>query len=95
MWLPNSIYERIPQAMLVLGLLFMFSAAYIGFHHPWTKLYFGTGVICFLWSLWVVTLRLRHRKPQQQDTQGTESESLADSAAGTESAAREAGAGSS
>jgi len=66
--------------MLVLGLFFMFSAAYIGFAHPMTKLYFGTGVVCFLWSLWVVTLRLRHRKPQHQDNEVTDSESAAVSA---------------
>ena len=60
--------------MLVLGLFFMFSAAYIGFAHPLTKLYFGTGVVCFLWSMWVVTLRLRHRKPPQQVSEAADSE---------------------
>jgi len=52
--------------MLLLGLVFMFSSAYLGFAHPYTKLYFGTGVICFLWSLWVITMRLRHREPKHQ-----------------------------
>ena len=67
MWLRGSIYERIPQIMLVLGLLFMFSAAYLDLTDPWAKLYFGTGTICFLWSLWVVSARLRHRKPQDPE----------------------------
>lgn len=75
MWLRGSIYERIPQIMLVLGLLFMFSAAYLDLTDPWAKLYFGTGTICFLWSLWVVSARLRHRKPPQQDPESSESKS--------------------
>lgn len=69
MWLRGSIYERIPQIMLVLGLLFMFSAAYLDLTDPWAKLYFGTGTICFLWSLWVVSARLRHRKPEDEDAE--------------------------
>ena len=72
MWLRGSIYERIPQIMLVLGLLFMFSAAYLDLTDPWAKLYFGTGTICFLWSLWVVSARLRHRKPQHEDSESSE-----------------------
>lgn len=55
--------------MLVLGLFFMFSAAYLDLTDPWAKLYFGTGTICFLWSLWVVTARLRHRTPQNENTE--------------------------
>lgn len=75
MWLRGSIYERIPQIMLVLGLLFMFSAAYLDLTDPWAKLYFGTGTICFLWSLWVVSARLRHRKPQHEDPESPETSS--------------------
>ena len=75
MWIRGSIYERIPQIMLVLGLLFMFSAAYLDLTDPWAKLYFGTGTICFLWSLWVVSARLRHRKPQQDDSERPETSS--------------------
>ena len=74
MWLRGSIYERIPQIMLVLGLLFMFSAAYLDLTDPWAKLYFGTGTICFLWSLWVVSARLRHRKPQHEDPENSKRE---------------------
>ena len=81
--------------MMVLGLLFMFSAAYIGFANPVTKLYFGTGVICFLWSLWVVTMRLRHRTPQDRDTEASDSESAAVAAEDKESTAAEAGSQSS
>ena len=75
MWLRGSIYERIPQIMLVLGLLFMFSAAYLDLTDPWAKLYFGTGTICFLWSLWVVSARLRHRKPEHEDAESSETSS--------------------
>lgn len=91
MWLPPSIYERVPQLMLLLGLLFMFSAAYLRFDNPFTKIYFGTGVVCFLWSLWVMTVRLRHRKPQHH-TEDAEPESAAVSAEDKEGATSEPGA---
>ncbi len=95
MWLPPSIYERVPQIMLMLGLLFMVSAAYIGFDHPLTKLYFGTGVVCFLWSLWVITMRLRHRKPDFQHTRESKSGSAPASDEGRDDSRAETGARSS
>jgi len=62
MWISTSVYERLPQFWLLLGLLFMSSGTYLGFDYPLTKVYFGTGVICCVWSLWIFTMRIRNRK---------------------------------
>lgn len=63
MWLPESIYERLPQFWLLLGLLFMSSGLYLGFEYWMTKFYFGSGIVSCLWSGWVFTMRLKHRPP--------------------------------
>ena len=66
MWLPTPIYERIPQFWLLLGLLFMSSGTYLGFEYELSFLYFGVGFVCCAWSLWIFTMRLRHRGQQRQ-----------------------------
>jgi hypothetical protein len=68
MWLPNKVYESLPQAWLLLGLLFLLASVYLGFDYRYTKYYFVTGVFCCLLSLVVFTLRLRNR-PSSQDRQ--------------------------
>lgn len=62
MWIPTSLYERLPQFWLLLGLLFMSSGTYFGFDYPLTKAYFGAGLVCCAWSLWIFAMRLRNRK---------------------------------
>lgn len=66
MWLPTPIYERIPQFWLLLGLLFMSSGTYLGFEYELSFLYFGVGFVCCAWSLWIFTMRLKHRGQQRQ-----------------------------
>lgn len=65
MWIPTPIYERIPQFWLLLGLLFMSAGTYLGFDYSLSFLYFGAGFVCALWSLWIFTMRLRARKPDE------------------------------
>lgn len=62
MWIPTSLYERLPQFWLLLGLLFMSSGTYLGFDYALTKVYLGAGLTCCLWSLWIFSMRLRNRK---------------------------------
>jgi len=62
MWLPSSVYERIPQFWLLLGLLFMSSGTYLGFETRLSLIYFGVGVLCCIWSLIVFSRRLKNRK---------------------------------
>lgn len=61
MWLPTPIYERIPQFWLLLGLLFMSSGTYLGFDYSLSFVYFGVGLVCCIWSLWIFSMRLTHR----------------------------------
>ena len=70
MQLPASIYERLPQFWLLLGLLFMSSGTYLGFEYWLTKVYFVSGLICCLWSGWVFTIRLKHRDPHAASRSG-------------------------
>jgi len=61
MWLPKSVYERVPQYWLLLGLLFMSSGMYLGFAYRLAYFYFGVGFFCALWSMWTFSVRLRNR----------------------------------
>ena len=61
MWLPKTVYERVPHYWLVLGLLFMSSGMYLGFEYRLAYFYFGIGLICALWSMWTFSVRLRNR----------------------------------
>jgi hypothetical protein len=61
MWLPKTVYERVPQYWLVLGLLFMSSGMYLGFEYRLSYFYFGIGLACALWSMWAFSVRLRNR----------------------------------
>lgn len=67
MWIPTSIYERLPQAWLLLGLLFMSSGLYLGFDYSWSLFYYVVGVACCLKSMWIFTARLAARKPAESD----------------------------
>jgi hypothetical protein len=62
MWLPEPIYERFPQFLLLLGLLFMFSGTYLGFDYEPSYFYFGVGFACYIWSLSVFSIRRRRRQ---------------------------------
>ena len=66
MHIPTPIYERIPQFWLLLGLLFMTAGTYLGFEYSLSFVYFGVGFVCCLWSLWIFSMRLRHRQTPQQ-----------------------------
>lgn len=66
MWLPASVYERIPQFMFLLGLFFMAAGLYFGFNYQLAYFYFGVGIICCIWGLWTFSVRLRARREHRQ-----------------------------
>ena len=66
MWIPTPIYARIPQFWLLLGLLFMSAGTYLGFDYWLSFVYYGVGVACCLGSMWIFTMRLSARKPDEQ-----------------------------
>ena len=90
MWLPTPVYERIPQFWLLLGLLFMSCGRFIGFDYKLSFVFYGVGLICCLWSMWVFTMRLRNRevpKESQQQAELAEQQSNADAQQGSETIA--------
>jgi hypothetical protein len=61
MHLPTPIYERVPQFWLLLGLLFMASGTYLGFDYSLSFMYFGVGIACAVWSMWIFSMRATAR----------------------------------
>jgi hypothetical protein len=61
MWLPTSVYERIPEFWVLMGLLFFALGLYVGFGYSLTFLYLGIGVGCFIRGIFVQVLRWRYR----------------------------------
>ncbi len=68
MWLPASIYERIPKFWLVLGLLFIGSAWYLGTEYRLAYLYISVGAACVLRGLAVAFWRRRFRSDSSSET---------------------------
>ncbi len=62
MKLPASVYERLPQFWLLLGVLFIVTGLLLGTEFPVTYIYFALGVACVFWSFCIVALR--PRKPE-------------------------------
>lgn len=67
MWIPTPIYERIPQFMLLIGVVFIASAIYLGFSYSMSYFYFGVGVSCCFWGLVVLVTRQHHRSAKRKD----------------------------
>ena len=68
MWLPESIYEKIPQFWFFAGLFFIFAGLYVGFTFDPTIWYVTLGVVCCLCGIGIFTLRQRYRQnPESTD----------------------------
>jgi len=62
MWLPESIYEKIPQFWFFAGIFFIFAGLYVGFAFDPTIWYVILGVVCCLCGIGVFTLRQVYRQ---------------------------------
>jgi hypothetical protein len=67
MWLPTSLYERIPQFWLLLGILFLAFGLYLGFEFDLIYVYLGLGVACLARSVWSFKVRRAHRQKTVED----------------------------
>lgn len=67
MRLPESVYKRLPQFWLLLGVLFIVTGVFLGTDYPVTYIYFALGVACVFWSFCIVALR--QRKPEYSWTE--------------------------
>ena len=68
MWLPSSLYERLPHFWLIGGVAMMSSAVYFGFDYQPSIYYFGGGAICCLWSIAILVARSRRRNRPRVET---------------------------
>jgi len=62
MWLPTPLYERVPQFWFLLGLLFVASGLYLGFHFPIALAYIAIGFICSTYGVGIAIVRMIYRK---------------------------------
>lgn len=62
MWLPASVYERIPHFWMLIGVLFVAGAFYFGFNYTPSYTYMGLGLLCVIWSGFVIVLRTRRKQ---------------------------------
>ncbi len=68
MWLPKSIYEALPAIYMVIGVVFLVGAGYLGFSHPASLAYAGVGIVCILTGVFIRELRHEARNSQKNAT---------------------------
>lgn len=61
MWLPSSIYERLPQFWMLIGLMFFAFGLYLGFDYQLIFAYLALGSLCVGRSLWIFQARRSYR----------------------------------
>ena len=61
MLLPSSIYERIPQFWMLIGLMFFAFGLYLGFDYQLIFVYLALGFLCVGHSLWIFQERRSSR----------------------------------
>ena len=69
MWLPTPIYERTPQLWLLMAVLFVVLAAYIGFGYLFTYFYIVLGIVCAVRGIQVRRMRLEYRRAASEDSE--------------------------
>ena len=65
MWLPSPIYEWLPTSYVIIGVLFVSGALYIGLSAPFAPIYVGIGVASILVGFLVQHKRSIYRVHQQ------------------------------
>ena len=69
MWLPTPIYERTPLLWLLMAVLFVVLATYIGFDYVFTYFYIALGIVCAVRGIQVRRMRREYRRamPRESD----------------------------
>ncbi len=70
MWLPSSLYESLPSVYIVVGVLFISGALYIGVNSSWTPIYFALGAVSLL-SGFFVRQRRHNARNHRRSRDGT------------------------
>lgn len=69
MWLPSELYERLPLWWILVGLVFMLSALYLGLDYGAAYGYLGLGVGCSVFGLLITIWRAQHRSEKAANEQ--------------------------
>ena len=67
MLLPESIYNRIPQIWILMGLMFFASGLYLGFEYKMVFAYLGMGAVSVLRGMWIYNARSEVEKQRHLD----------------------------
>lgn len=74
MWLPTPVYESLPYAYVVVGIVFISGAAYIGLGQGESTLYLGVGAASALAGIFVYIRRLNARAKRRESDATAETE---------------------
>ena len=66
MWLPGPLYESLPYAYIIGGVLFISGTMYIGLNSAGAPLYIACGLISIVSGAAVFARRTNHRRRQTQ-----------------------------
>lgn len=61
MWIPTPIYESLPYAYVLGGVLFISGTLYIGLSAPGARLYVGCGLVSIVYGAFVFAKRYGYR----------------------------------
>lgn len=78
MWLPTKLYEGLPIWWILVGLVFMLSALYLGLDYGPAYGYLGLGVGCSVFGLMITLWRSQHRN-EKTTSDPSSSDDVADS----------------
>ena len=67
MWLPTPVYESLPYLYVLVGLLFISGATYIGLETGESSFYLGTGAVSVLSGVLVYVRRAAARMRNKTD----------------------------
>lgn len=62
MWIPGPIYESLPYAYIIGGVLFISGTLYIGVNAPGATLYIACGLISIIYGAAIFSKRQAHRR---------------------------------
>ena len=62
MWLPGPVYESLPYAYIIGGVLFISGTLYIGVNAPGATLYIACGLISIVYGAAIFSKRMAHRR---------------------------------
>lgn len=67
MFLPENIYNRIPQIWILMGLMFFACGLYLGFEYQMVYAYLGMGAVSILRGIWIYNARSEIQKQRHLD----------------------------